>query len=359
MRRIIEKYKEIPIEIKAAFWFMVCSFFQKGITTLTTPIFTRLLSATEYGLFSLFSSWLNILMVIITLKLPGGIYQKELVKKRKKQDELNTALLGLTTAMVAIWFVFYLLNKNFFNSLFGLPTWIVCLMFASILSTTTFDFWAFRQRVNYQYNNLLRVILSVGVLKPILGIILIILIPQHKIESRIISYVAIEVVSYLAIYIGQLKRCKRLFDINIWKWGLKNNIFLVPHYLSQSILCQADRTMIAKYCGNGPVGIYSVAYSISVMMNLVNQSVCDAMNPWINKCIKEDKKFEIRVTAEYIMKVIAGCDLLLVALAPEMISLFAPHEYYEAVWIIPPVGISILFGFMYSFFAVFEFYLNP
>jgi len=45
-----------------------------------------------------------------------------------------------------------------------------------------------------------------------------------------------------------------------------------------------------------------------------------------------------------------------IALAPELIKIFAPDSYAEAVWIIPPVGLSIFFTFLYCFFADFEYY---
>lgn len=47
----IEKYCSLPTLTKASLWFLVCSFIQKGISVISTPIFTRLLTPEEYGLF--------------------------------------------------------------------------------------------------------------------------------------------------------------------------------------------------------------------------------------------------------------------------------------------------------------------
>ena len=63
----LEKYHSFPVQVRASFWFLICSFLQRGISTLTTPIFTRLLSTAEYGQFNVFNSWLSILCVFITL----------------------------------------------------------------------------------------------------------------------------------------------------------------------------------------------------------------------------------------------------------------------------------------------------
>ena len=55
---------------------------------------------------------------------------------------------------------------------------------------------------------------------------------------------------------------------------------------------------------------------------------------------------------------VAIVNLILIALAPEIVRFFAPTEYYNAIWIIPPVAMSVFFMFTYTFFAVFEFYFK-
>ena len=47
--KIITKYRKCSVQVKASFWFLICAFFQRGISVITTPIFTRLLSTAEYG----------------------------------------------------------------------------------------------------------------------------------------------------------------------------------------------------------------------------------------------------------------------------------------------------------------------
>ena len=73
-------YNKLNIGIKAAIWFMFCNIIQKGITMLTVPIFTRLLSTEEYGIYSVYQSWYSILTIITTLYLFGGFYNKGMVK---------------------------------------------------------------------------------------------------------------------------------------------------------------------------------------------------------------------------------------------------------------------------------------
>lgn len=45
-------------------------------------------------------------------------------------------------------------------------------------------------------------------------------------------------------------------------------------------------------------------------------------------------------------------------MAPEIISIMAPNSYSGAIWVIPPVALSVYFIFLYSLFANIEFYFE-
>ena len=80
------------------------------------------------------------------------------------------------------------------------------------------------------------------------------------------------------------------------------------------------------------------------------------MNPWIYKKIKNRQVSDIQRVAYSALILIALANLALIAVAPEAVSLFAPDNYYEAIWVIPPVAMSVFFQFSYSLFANFAFY---
>ncbi len=53
--KALKKYRSMPVQAKASIWFVICSFLQKGISVITTPIFTRLLNKFEYGRYNTFN----------------------------------------------------------------------------------------------------------------------------------------------------------------------------------------------------------------------------------------------------------------------------------------------------------------
>ena len=84
LKLLINKYNNSSQGVKVAFWFLVCSVFQKGISVITTPIFTRLMSTSEYGEFNVFLSWQGIITAIVILTLSWGVYTQGLAKFENK-----------------------------------------------------------------------------------------------------------------------------------------------------------------------------------------------------------------------------------------------------------------------------------
>lgn len=81
--KVFAKYRNLPEAVKASLWFTICSILQKGISFITVPIFTRMLSTEEYGIISLFGAWQSILTIFATLNLSNQIFNNGMVKYEK------------------------------------------------------------------------------------------------------------------------------------------------------------------------------------------------------------------------------------------------------------------------------------
>ena len=355
IKSIIDKYKAIPVQIKASFWFLICAFLQRGISLITTPVFTRLLSTAEYGQYSVFNSWLSIVTVFVSLNLYSGVYVQGLVKFEDNKKAFASSLQGLCLTLVAVWMVVYLLFQDFWNGLFELTTVQMLAMLIMIWTSSVFSFWSVEQMVNSKYQILVLVTLLVSLIKPILGILLVIY-AEDKVTARILGILLVEMVAYTPFFFLQMRRGKQFYSGKFWKYALGFNIPLLPHYLSMTVLNSADRIMIGRMVGESEAGIYNLAYSISMIMMMFNTALMQTIEPWLYRKIKVKKVADISKVAYPAFLLIAGVNIMLMFFAPEVIKMFAPVEYADAIWIIPPVAMSVFFMFLYTFFAVFEFY---
>ena len=172
-KKWVNKYRELPIQIKASMWFLICSFMQKGISVITTPIFTRLLNTSEYGQYGVFNSWLSILTVFITLNLYYGMYVRGLVKYSKDKNVLSASLQYLVLVLSIIWTVIYFIFHEYINKITSLTTVQMLAMIIMIWATAAFSFWAAEQRVALHYKRLVVITIVTSISKPVIGIILV------------------------------------------------------------------------------------------------------------------------------------------------------------------------------------------
>ena len=357
MPHFIKKYNSMSVQVRASFWFLICSFLQKGISSLTTPIFTRLLTTEEYGQYNAFNSWLSIITIFVTLNLFYGVYTQGLVKFEEERAIYSSSLQGLTLTLCLSWTAVYLLFRGFWNSLFSLTTVQMLAMLVMIWATAAFHFWAAEQRVTYSYRRLVLLTLLVSAAKPAVGIFFV-MHAQDKVTARILGLALVELAAYTGLFFIQMSRGRVFYSAKFWRHALMFNLPLIPHYLSQTVLSSADRIMIRDMVGGSAAGIYSLAYQISLIMTLFNTALSQTLSPWIYQKIKAGRARDISSVAFLALGLIAGANLLLMLLAPEAVAIFAPAAYYDAIYVIPPVSMSVFFMFSYDLFAKFEFYFE-
>ncbi len=357
MASLKEKYKKIPVQIKASFWFVICSFLQRGISVITTPIFTRLLNTHSYGQYGVFNSWLDIISVIVTIRLYYGVFVQGLVKNDHDKARYTSSLQGLCTVLCTAWLIIYLVAHEFFNKLLGLTTVQMLAMLIMIWSTGVFRFWTAEQKNEYKYRTLVIITIIVSILKPLVGVILVVN-SEDKVTARILGLALVELAGYSWLFVLHMYKGKQFFSKKYWKHALAFNIPLIPHYLSQTVLNSSDRIMIKKLTGPSEAGIYTVAYSIASIMVIFNQALISTIQPWMYQKIKANRYKDIASVVYAVLAAIAVIDLALIALAPEVIAVFAPASYKKAIWVIPSVTMGVFFLFAYHMFATVSFYFE-
>ncbi len=357
VKKLITKYRSLSVHTRASFWFLISGFFSRGVSVITTPIFTRLLTTQEYGRYSVFSSWEGIVTVIVTLNLFSGVFVQGLVKYEDRRKEYASSLQGLCFTLCLVWTVIYLLFRDFWNELLSLTTVQVLAMLLIVWSSAVYNFWSATQRVKTQYKALVLITMIVTVLKPAFSIFLI-LHAEDKVMARILGILITQMIAYSSFFFIQMVQGRKFFSGEFWKHALKFNIPLVPHYLSMTVLNSADRIMIQDLVGEGEVGIYNLAYSVAQIMTIFNTALLQTIEPWLYKRIKAKEIGKISGVAYPVFIAIAALNLILILFAPEVILLFAPIEYYDAIWVIPSVALSVYFTFLYTFFAAFEFHFE-
>lgn len=346
------------IAAKAGIWFIFCNLMTKGISTITVPIFTRLLTTEEYGTYSIYLSWLNIFTIITSLNLYYGAYNNALNRYRDDatRSRYIASMQGITVSLVGGLTLIYVVKIDFWNDVIGLPTPIMCLMLIELFVAPATLFWSGRQRFEYRYKKMVGVTLLKSALNPLLGLLFVFTWDSHHEMARIFAIVITEICISGPILIFQFRKGKAFFDKKFWKYALSFNIPLLPHYLSGTILNQGDRIMIQKMVGRGEVAIYSIAYNVGMLIQIFTNAINNAITPWMYERLNEKDYKSIQKNVTYILVGLAMIIVALMFFAPEVVLLFGSKKYVNAVYVVPPVAASVFFIFLFNIFAIPQMY---
>lgn len=351
------KYKHIPDAVKASMWFIICSILQKAIQFITVPLFTRLLTTEEYGQFTLYQSWLSLFSIFATLNLSAGVFNNGMIKYPDDRDAYVSSMQGLSVVSTVVVFLVYLAVCPLVGQFIGLTNFVMFIMFVQILFTPPLLFWSTRQRFEYKYKLLVIITLAISVLTPLVGWLMVVTSRDRGL-ARIISCAFVSILFGLIFMIYNGVKGKVFYHKKYWRFALSFNLPLIPHYLSAIVLGQADRIMIEWYYGSSQVAIYGLAYSLSLVMNIVTSSVNSSFVPWTyQQCRKENYK-QIGQAADIMIILVGFVSLLPALLAPELMAILGPAEYAEGAYLVAPISMSVFFTFLYGLFGNIEFYFE-
>ena len=351
----IRKYKNMSVTSKATLWFMTCTLVQKGLSFITTPIFTRLLTTEQFGTYSVYGSWMQIFLIVSMLRLDYAVFNKGMSKYPKDRDGYASSMLGFSVIITTVMLVGYLIFRKQINNVTELGTVLMLAMFAELYVQAAVSFWAIRERYEFRYKAVVFYTLFTAVSSSVFGIVAVLLFEDGG-SARILSNALLHVLCGSVIVVLLFKRGRKFIDWSYVKFALLFNAPLMLHYFSSYLIEQSDRIMIQKLDGLSAAALYSVAYTVGGLVKIITGAISNTLIPSMYRWL-ERKDFQALNKNIITLMVGVTALVILVALAgPEVVLIFGGEEYLPAVNVIPPVAASVFFSFLYTIVANVEFY---
>lgn len=351
----IKGFLAAPKEVKASIAYTFAGIVRQGLSILTLPLFTRMLTTEEFGVATVYSSAMAILIIFTSLQLPYGSLSTAMVKYEDDRDGYLASATGLCTLLTLIYFGVVTIFHDAFESIFKIPSFLFFIMGFEMLMSTVQGFWMGKQRFEFKYKSVVFVTLGIAVLS-IVASLYAIKTFQDKGSARVIANAAIVIAAGVFFYIYIIAKGHKLFSRQYWQFALIFNIPLIPYYLSQSIFNQSDRLMISNICGPGDAAIYGVAYSLAMILVFVLNAIINSYNPWLFINIKKGTISKCKPVSLGLSVLFASMLLCIIMLAPEAIRIMATKDYSSAVNCVPPIVLSALLLFYCSLFDGLQFY---
>ena len=215
---------------KASTCYLIGNVFNKGIVFLTVPIFTRILSTSDYGVVTTYNSWIGIMTMLLGFALHMAI-RSSFIDYREKVDEYLTSTLLFTVA--------------FSVSMTVIVCSVSVLCMLQSMSAAIIEDYSYylMMKFNYKFRTMLMIVPNL--LSVVLSVLAMLYVfNTNRYLGRVIPTAIVTLLFGILLVSFSIRRSGFVFNIEFLKHGLKISTPLILHGIALNILSQSDRTMI-------------------------------------------------------------------------------------------------------------------
>ncbi len=339
--------------IKSGIWYTICNFLVKGLTFITMPIFTRIMTSSDIGNFSNITSWFNILAIITTFEIYSSVSIARFDYKDKLNEYISSSLI-LGTLITFMFYIIVLIFNSFFINLFNMDLKTINIIFIYLLFYPSIQMFMIKNQINYNYKNTI-VLTMINAICSTLFSVLFALFFSNKLYGRIIGYfIPLTIVAFM-VYVYIIFKGKKI-SIQYWKYALKISFPLIWHLLAGYILSSSDRIMITKLISPEANALYSVSYTLSMAVSILWTSMNNSWSPWAYDQMDKKNFHNLREKSKPYTLFFLIIVFIFMLFTPELLLIMGGRNYIQAKYVMPPVMVGYIFQFIYSLYVNIEFY---
>ena len=328
----------------------------KGINFLTLPLFSRLLTPDEFGVYNVFASYDAILFVIVGLALHASVQSANL-EFRGKIDRYTSSVTVIYILNGGLLLLAALLFHKTLSGLLGLPSSAVTLLVLGSFASAVVTLFNTRVSLDYAYKKYLLVSACSSVANIGVSLLLILTVfSEDRAMGRIIGSVVPLFVISLVLLLTFYRKARPKPNREFWKFGVKYSLPIVPHGISQVLLGQCDRIMILNMVSEAAAGIYSLAGNIKLVLVIITDSIGTAWTTWFYSQMDAGNKRAIQKRSVQLMGLFFILTAGLMALSPELVWLLGGKEYELGKYVAIPMVLDAFILFLYNIIVPSEYY---
>lgn len=340
------KYRDLS---KNTLLFTISSFGSKIISFLLVPLYTYVLSTTDYGTVDLMTTTVQLLIPILTINIQDAVLRFSLDEECDEKEVIGEALKIIAISSVLLAAVLIIVDKN--NILRMDDQYLYFLFLSFVFGTTNNCFSMYLRARNKVWiltiGGLMNTILTCG-----LNIVLLLCMKMGVTGYLVANVAGTGIAIVFMLFAGNIYKEAKFRNTNhLLKVMIPYSLPLVVNSLAWWLNNASDRYILTFFCGAAINGIYAVAYKIPTILSTV-QTVF--YNAWSISAIiefdKDDKDgFIGNVYTMYSSASYLGCTVLLIC------NIFIARILYSndffVAWKYVPF---ILVGTVFNGIALFE-----
>ncbi|MCB6994509.1 oligosaccharide flippase family protein [bacterium 210820-DFI.6.37] len=342
--------------IKSGFWYTVSSFLTRAMVFITMPVFTRIMTKTEYGNFSIYCNWQAILLIICGIEVYATLNRARFdFTKEKELDGYITSSLVLSTVITSIICLLYLCFPFVFEKILLIDKKYMFMMFAYLFTYPALAMFQAKQRITYKYKLCAAISFGLAIGSSLLSLALVIMMKSDRLFGRIVGQYVFSIVVGLIFYLYFMYRSRQV-SVRAWKYALRIGLPMVFSYIGSQILLSSDSIILKHMCSAEEVSYISVTHTTSHIMLILVQALNTAWAPWFYDMLKMGNKKKIREIYQIYLWLVIGLTFVVLLIGPEIISVLGGLQYKESIYVLPAYMMCGTFSVLTAQFGNLETY---
>jgi len=340
---------------KDSLLYTFANLFTRGIGFVLLPIYTRIISKQEYGLFDYLTTVGLLLGVVVTLEITQAIYRfiPEYKKDPLKQIKLASTGFWFSVGMYSLLCVFCFVFSTQLAEIL-----LDDAMFAELVKITSILFLS--NAILYNFTSLMRAkllskqVVLVSTLNAIFvasfSLVLVVYLKLGLLGLIAGQLIGVSLSIFIALFF--VKAWVRLvFCFKSLKQMLSFSAPLILSSIGVVLSMFVDRVMLKEFLGAEQLASYAVAIKIASIVTLLMVGFQSALTPLIYANYqKAETPHKIAKLFHFYLSASLLSLILLGGSAHWLVTLVAGAQYVEAVSYVAPLVCSALFSSMYLFF---------
>ncbi len=356
----IQKNTLNKVALQAGIFYVIGQMMIRGLTFLTTPIYTRLVSTAQYGQIRVYESWLLIMVPVMSLCLWRSVDRA----KYDTGEDYNayvSSVQSLSYISIAVFFLMALIFQEQVMKFCSMNPFMFYMAFLYVFAYTSILYMQRREKQMMRYKASIFVTTVTIVPATVLSIALLYWGNRtgkldQLVDLRVLGFYLPQIIGGLIVAAVLFVQGRKLIQTYYWKYALKYSLPLIPEALSIQIMNQADKIMIQFLVGNEYTGIFALGTTISFIIWVVEDSVWNAFLPWMYEKIERNEKSEIEKPWLLLMYTFELVSWGLVAVAPEIVAVLGSKSYRIAIYLVAPMVTGTLMRFYSYIYTAIENY---
>ena len=306
------------------------------------PIYTAILTTSEYGVFDLISTTVTLLMPIFTLIISESILRFSLDKDISKSEVFT---IGLLVNIVGFLLLFLLSPLVLLVPNLKSYYWFIILYYFSYSFGLSIQYFA-------RGINKVNVVTIGGVLSTFLAVTLNVLFLVvfrwgliGYLSAAIISNIVSSIVVFLLARMSKFVSLKKQINKKLMRDMLKYSIPMIPNSISWWISNSIDRYFVIIFCGIAQNGIYSVAYKIPTLLSVASGIFIDAWRLSAVDSYNDNSSIEqySKIYSNYVSFTMI-CATIIILFNKFIAKVLYSNEFFQAWFYVPVLVLAVMFS---------------